>query len=75
MDINQDFPPFICIIQHYNIERIEEAMVDIREAMEGPANCTEREKIIPFLARFFSILDSNRDCLPAHWDLTGTWIL
>ena len=30
--------------------------------MEGcPTDCTEREKIIPFLARFFSILDSNRD--------------
>ena len=40
----------------------EEAMVDIREAMEGcPTDCTEREKIIPFLARVFSILDSNRD--------------
>ena len=45
------------------LEKIEEeAMVDIREAMEGcPTDCTEREKIIPFLARFFSILDSNRD--------------
>lgn len=45
------------------LEKIEEeAMVDIREAMEGcPMDCTEREKIIPFLARFFSILDSNRD--------------
>lgn len=45
------------------LEKIEEeAMVDIREAMEGcPTYCTEREKIIPFLARFFSILDSNRD--------------
>ena len=45
------------------LEKIEEeAMVDIREAMEGcPTDCPEREKIIPFLARFFSILDSNRD--------------
>ena len=45
------------------LEKIEEeAMADIREAMEGcPTDCTEREKIIPFLARFFSILDSNRD--------------
>ena len=45
------------------LEKIEEeAMADIREAMEGcPADCTEREKIIPFLARFFSIMDSNRD--------------
>ena len=45
------------------LEKIEEeAMVDIREAMEGcPTDCTEREKISPFLARFFSILDSNRD--------------
>lgn len=45
------------------LEKIEEeAMVDIREAMEScPTDCTEREKIIPFLARFFSILDSNRD--------------
>ena len=45
------------------LEKIEEeAMADIREAMEGcPDDCTEREKIIPFLARFFSIMDSNRD--------------
>lgn len=45
------------------LEKIEEeAMVDIRDAMEGcPTDCTEREKIIPFLARFFSIMDSNRD--------------
>ena len=47
------------------LEKIEEeAMADIREAMEGcPDDCTEREKIIPFLARFFSIMDSNRDLL------------
>lgn len=45
------------------LEKIEEeAMADIREAMECcPDDCTEREKIIPFLARFFSIMDSNRD--------------
>ena len=45
------------------LEKIEEeAMADIREAMEGcPDDCTEREKIIPFLARFVSIMDSNRD--------------
>lgn len=45
------------------LEKIEEeAMADIREAMEGcPDDCTEREKIILFLARFFSIMDSNRD--------------
>lgn len=45
------------------LEKIEEeAMADIREAMEScPDDCTEREKIIPFLARFFSIMDSNRD--------------
>lgn len=45
------------------LEKIEEeAMADIREAMEDcPDDCTEREKIIPFLARFFSIMDSNRD--------------
>ena len=45
------------------LEKIEEeAMADIREAMEGcPDDCTEREKIIPFLARFFSIMDSNLD--------------
>lgn len=45
------------------LEKIEEeAMADIREAMEGcPDDCTKREKIIPFLARFFSIMDSNRD--------------
>lgn len=45
------------------LEKIEEdAMVDIREAMEGcPVDSTKREEAIPFLARFFSILDSNRD--------------
>ena len=45
------------------LEKIEEeAMLEIREALEGcPVHCTERKKIIPFLARFFSIMDSNRD--------------
>lgn len=45
------------------LEKIEEeAMVDIRKAMEGcPADSSDRDKIIPFLAQFFSILDSNRD--------------
>lgn len=45
------------------LEKIEEeAMIDIREAMEGcPADASQRDKIKPFLARFFSILDSNRD--------------
>ncbi len=45
------------------LEKIEEeAMVDIREAMEGcPDDTSQRDQIKPFLARFFSILDSNRD--------------
>lgn len=45
------------------LEKIEEdAMIDICEAMEGcPEDASQRDKIKPFLAHFFSILDSNRD--------------
>lgn len=45
------------------LEKIEEeAMADIREAMEGcPGRLHRKGKIIPFLARFSPIMDSNRD--------------
>lgn len=45
------------------LEKIEEeAMIDIREAMEGcPEDASERDKMKPFLARFFAILNSNRE--------------
>ena len=55
------------------LEKIEEeAMVDIREAMEGcPTDCTEREKIIPF----FPFWTATAICPLPFWALTGTWIL
>ena len=59
------------------LEKIEEeAMADIREAMEGcPDDCTEREKIIPFLARFSPLWTATGTFPWRFWDLTETWIL
>ena len=53
------------------LEKIEEeAMVDIREAMEG---CPK--KSFPSLPDFFPFWTATAICPLPFWALTGTWIL